>query len=55
MQEVNNVSIYSLVDVINTLYKIDGDEAYEFASELTGLSVDALAGIVNEKMSDYVY
>ena len=55
MIDVNDVPIYSLVEVINTLYKVDGDEAYEFANELTGLSVDALAGIVNEKMSDYIY
>ena len=55
MVNVNDVPIYSMIEVINALYKVDGDEAYEFVSELTGLSVDALAEIVNRKMDDYIY
>lgn len=42
MINVNETPIYSVSDIVNTLNKVDSDEAYEFASELTGLSVDTL-------------
>lgn len=42
MIKCNDTPLYSLIDIVNTLNKVDSDEAYEFASELTGLSVDTL-------------
>ncbi len=36
------ISMYSLNDILNTLKKVNDDPAYAFASELTGLSEDAL-------------
>ena len=55
MINVNDTPIYSLVDVINTLNKVNDDKAYEFASELTGISIDRLAENVNDKNSNCVY
>jgi len=49
MIKADDTSIISINDVINTLKKVNGDEAYEFASELTGLSVDKLAEMVNDE------
>ena len=48
MIKADDTFIYSIKDVVNTLKKFDGDEAYEFASELTGLSVDALAELTDD-------
>ena len=48
MIKVDDTSIISINDVINTLKKVNGDEAYEFASELTGLSMDALAELTDD-------
>ena len=48
MINVIDTPIYSLVDVINTLKKVNDDKAYEFASELTGISIDRLAENVND-------
>ena len=48
MINVNDTPIYSLVDVINTLKKVNDDKAYEFASELTSISIDRLAENVND-------
>lgn len=36
-------SIYSITDVLDTLHKHDSEDAWSFASDLTGLSVDTLA------------
>ena len=55
MFKVNDIPLYSLADVVNTLSRVDDDKAYEFASELTGLSVDTLAELINRKMEDFVY
>ena len=48
MDRTNETPIYSLVDVINTLKNVNDDKAYEFASELTGISIDRLAENVND-------
>ena len=43
-----NCAVYSLQDVINALLEHDSDDAWDFASDLTGLSTDRLAELVQD-------
>ena len=45
-------AVYSLQDVINALLEHDSDGAWDFASDLTGLSTDRLAELVNANTPD---
>ena len=46
-----NYAAYSLQDVINALLEHDSDDAWDFASDLTGLSTDRLAELVDAQMA----
>lgn len=47
MVKMNDIPLFSLIDVVSTLTKVDDDKAYEFAGELTGLSVDTLSELTD--------
>ena len=44
-----NISIYSIDDVLATLSRHDDDAAWEFASDLTGLSIDMLCSMTAQE------
>ena len=44
-----DLSVYSIGDILNTLTLVAGQKAWDFASELTGLSEDTLFEMMTEE------
>lgn len=44
-----DLSVYSIGDILNTLTLVAGQKAWDFASELTGLSEDTLYELMTDE------